>query len=61
MPIKKNIKNSVLSLRLPVEIIEQLDALADSLKKEQPGINVTRADAARVLLLRGLEVSNIKK
>jgi len=57
---QKNKRTSVLSIRLPTTIIEELDHLVATLTVEQPGINVTRADAARIFLLRGINASNIK-
>jgi predicted DNA-binding protein len=42
------------AFRLPVSLLERLDAYADRLRAEQPGINITRADVVRLLLSRAL-------
>ena len=43
-----------LALRVPTEIVEALDRYVVTLAKEVPGINVTRNDAMRRLLVFGL-------
>lgn len=43
------------AFRLPSELIETLDAYVADLRKRTPGLSVTRADAVRILLARGLE------
>jgi len=40
--------------RLPVSVIERIDAFARQLEAEQPGIRVSRSNAIRTLLERGL-------
>ncbi|MEY4550654.1 MAG: hypothetical protein RL685_6849 [Pseudomonadota bacterium] len=43
------------AFRLPTELLARLDAYAARLRFEQPGVNVTRADAVRLLLTRALD------
>ena len=40
-----------LAIRLPVPLIERLEAHAKRLRAATPGVNVTRADALRALLI----------
>ena len=42
------------AFRFPVKLLKELDAYAERLKKEQPGLNITRADAVRLLLTKAL-------
>jgi len=49
------------AFRLPVSLVESLDAYAKQMSKEQPGIDFTRADAVRVLLTRALDSTSPKK
>ncbi len=42
-------------VRLPVSLVARIDAYAQELSEERPGIHVSRTDAIRVLLLRALE------
>ena len=41
--------------RLPIELVERLDAYAEQLRKEQPGMTIRRADVVRLLLTRALD------
>lgn len=43
------------AFRLPAELIARIDAYAERLQRDTPWATVTRADAARALLGRGLE------
>jgi hypothetical protein len=43
------------AVRLPVVLIERLDAHAARLRGESPGMEVTRSDAIRSLLTEGLD------
>lgn len=45
----------VIPFRLPVDLITRLDKYAEQMKAEQPGLQVTRADALRVLLTDALD------
>jgi len=47
-------ESGVISLRLPLDLIKRLDDYAEQLRSSTPGINVTRTDAARAILTRGL-------
>jgi len=42
------------AFRLPVELVERLDALAKRMQDESPGLRVTRADVVRLLLTSAL-------
>jgi predicted DNA-binding protein len=48
-------------LRLPEELLERVDAFAERLQKERPGLEVNRASAIRMLVTMGLEVAEQKK
>ena len=43
------------AFRLPVSLIDALDEHVTRMRKRAPGVRVTRSDAARLLLLRGIE------
>jgi len=45
----------VIPFRLPVDLIKRLDKHAERMQAEQPGLQVTRADALRVLLTDALD------
>lgn len=45
----------VVPFRIPDELVKRLDKHADRLRREQPGLRVTRADALRVLLTEALD------
>lgn len=47
--------NKLTAFRLPESLLHRLDDLAAALEASQPGLKVTRADAARIAMLRGLE------
>jgi metal-responsive CopG/Arc/MetJ family transcriptional regulator len=42
-------------VRLPDELVDELDRYVEILKQEQPGLNPSRSDAIRILLYCGLE------
>lgn len=44
-----------LALRVPTEIVEALDRYVVDLAKQLPGVNITRNDAMRRLMVFGLE------
>lgn len=44
-----------MAFRLPKSLIKRLDAHVARLRKDQPGMTVSRADAVRVLLSRALD------
>ena len=44
------------AFRLPTSLVKRIDAYAARLGTETPGIEYTRADAARALLSRALEI-----
>ncbi len=43
-----------LAVRLPDDVVEQIDHYVQMLQEEMPGFKVTRADAVRQLLIVGL-------
>ena len=43
------------AFRLPNDLLERVDAHAERLRRDVPGIDPTRADVVRVLLVRALE------
>jgi hypothetical protein len=48
-------KTTLVAFRLENELLKRIDAYAKQLESEKPGLKLARADAVRVLLLRGLE------
>jgi predicted transcriptional regulator len=50
----------VVPFRLPPSLVRRLDAHAARLRREQPGVRFTRADAARSLLEAGLAAAEGK-
>lgn len=44
-----------LALRVPTEIVEAIDRYVVDLAKQLPGVNITRNDAMRRLMVFGLE------
>jgi hypothetical protein len=48
-------------VRLPDELVTELDAYVEILKDEQPGLNPSRSDAIRILLYRGLEAEKARR
>jgi hypothetical protein len=52
-------ETAVVSIRLPSEIILLLDQYAETLRSQTPGLNVTRTDAARAILISGLTDKNL--
>lgn len=51
---KKESVMDTLAVRLPGDLVKQIDAYVDRLQDQLPGLNVTRADAIRQLLAIGL-------
>ncbi len=43
------------AFRLPASLVERLDAYAETMGADQPGLTFTRADAVRTLLTRALD------
>jgi hypothetical protein len=54
-PAKLGEAMTVMSLRVPVSLGVRLDAYAGRLQHERPGSVVGRSDAARALLIEGLD------
>ena len=55
-PKKKNVMETI-AVRLPFEIILEIDNYVNKLKKQFQGMNVTRADAIRQLINNGLNAN----
>lgn len=51
---KKNTIMDTLAVRLPHDLVNQIDNYVDKLQTDFPGLNITRADAIRQLLTAGL-------
>ena len=43
------------TFRVPGNLLTRLDAYAADMMRQTPGLNLTRSDAARVLLLKALD------
>jgi hypothetical protein len=50
-------ETAVVSIRLPIDLVNRLDRYADELRAVTPGVNVTRTDAARAVLTLALDHS----
>ena len=50
-----------ITIRLPRDLLERLDRHVDRVRGEQPGLSVTRADAARMLLIRALPPDDVEE
>lgn len=48
-------------VRLPDELIAELDRYVEILAEEQPGLKPSRSDAIRILLYRGLEAEKNRR
>jgi hypothetical protein len=48
-------QSKLVGFRLEPELVAKIDAYAKRLSEENPGISFTRSDAARRILLAGLE------
>jgi hypothetical protein len=45
----------IVPVRIPTALTKRLDSYADRLRREQPGLRVTRSDVIRLLCERGLD------
>jgi len=52
---KKETVMDTLAIRLPDDLVAQLDKYVEWLQEDLPGLNITRADAVRQLLAVGLK------
>jgi hypothetical protein len=50
-----------IAIRLPVPVMDRLEAHARRLRDRNPGVSVTRADAIRALLLDALDTIETKE
>jgi len=53
MPRPKSGNDGVVNLKLPADWLDEAQALADEMSK--PGVSLTRADALRLVIRRGLD------
>ena len=51
--------DSQFALRLPANVVAGLDALAERLRSQHPGVKFSRADVTRMLIVAGLEREGI--
>jgi hypothetical protein len=47
-------KTAQIALRLPIALLDKIERYAESLRRQSPGLSLTRSDAMRMLLTRGL-------
>lgn len=47
------------AFRLSTSLLERLDSYAERLRREQPGMTVSRSDVVRLLLTRALDGSDV--
>ena len=55
------VQKTLTGIRFPAEMLKRIDAYAHRLRTEQPGLEVNRAVAIRMLITRGLETVEQKK
>lgn len=55
--MKNDRPKRVIAAEADMDLVEQIDAVADRLRGERPGTRVTRSDAIRALILAGLACS----
>ena len=58
-PRKESVMDT-LAVRLPDDLVKQIDTYVDRLQDQLPGLNVTRADAIRQLLAIGLREETVR-
>ena len=58
---KKESVMDALAVRLPHETILEIDLYVNQIKKQYPGMNVTRADAIRQLIHKSLEGNKLQE
>lgn len=51
----------VVPFRMPDDLLQRLDRYAAGLRAERPGLQVTRADAVRLLLIEALNRQEAKR
>lgn len=49
------------AFRLPVELVERLDAYAEHMREKNPGLLLSRADVVRNLLYQALDLVDHEK
>jgi hypothetical protein len=57
---KKDTVMDTLAVRLPEDLVSNIDTYIGRLQQQLPGMNVTRADAIRQLLTVGLKVETAR-
>jgi predicted DNA-binding protein len=55
MAPKANERGVQLAFRVPADLVQRLDAHAERLSRDNPGLEFTRTDAVRTLLTRALD------
>ena len=55
---KKDSVMDTLAIRLPDDLVEQIDDYVQRLQTDLPGFNISRADAIRQLLAVGIRAEN---
>ena len=58
-PKKDSVMGSV-AVRLPEELLEQVDQYLSTLSEQLPGLNISRADAIRQLIAVGLRTEQAR-
>jgi hypothetical protein len=59
-PLMHKMNNSKqLAIRLPIELLAQVDRYTEHMNELHPGFDVSRADAVRVLLLKALALEQV--
>ncbi len=51
----RNATPTILAIRVPIELIDRIDNFLASRRAELPGVTLTRSDALRLLIERGLD------
>jgi hypothetical protein len=57
---KKDAVMDTLAVRLPEDLVSNIDGYIERLQQQLPGMNVTRADAIRQLLTVGLKLETAR-
>ena len=57
---KKDSVMDTLAVRLPDDLVDQVDQYMEQLRADLPGLNISRADAIRQLLAVGLKAEKAR-
>lgn len=55
---RKSSVMEVLAVRMPPDVLKQIDSYVEDLQSDLPGMAVSRADAVRQLVIEGLRTKN---